>query len=169
MGKFRKQLLPPASTFYKSELKLSRPSRGWARSACPFHSGTNPSAFAVNLVTGGYCCHNCGIRGGDLVDFVRQRDRCDFVTAAKSLGAWDADGVESDLVRLEREAKRRARQEKHDRYRDQLEQLLDQIETYEAVNNLAVAVGHGPLSRTALNGMFFVGVRYLNLKLEGEK
>jgi CHC2 zinc finger len=86
---FQKQLLPPASVFYAAELgKLTRPSRGWSRGRCPFHDSKSGVSFSVNLDTGGFYCFGCGARGGDLVDFVQLRDRCDFTMACKRLGAW---------------------------------------------------------------------------------
>jgi CHC2 zinc finger len=93
-SRFRKEHLPPASVFYRKEFqRLSRPSRGWARTACPFHQGHNRTAFSVNLETGGFRCFNCGVKGGDVVAYVMLRDRLDFKAAAKSLGAWDEGGM----------------------------------------------------------------------------
>jgi|ERR1017187_4698333 DNA primase len=86
---FDRSALPPPQGFYQSELgKLTRPSRGWARTTCPFHQGSNKTAFAVNLETGGFFCFNCGVKGGDVLDFVKLRDRVDFKRAAQQLGAW---------------------------------------------------------------------------------
>jgi hypothetical protein len=97
---FRREQLPPAETFYRSEFdRLSRPSRGWARTRCPLHGGDNPTSFSVNLETGGFYCHSCGAKGGDLVDYVQARDHCDFPTACKTLGCWDETGTPTKLVR----------------------------------------------------------------------
>jgi hypothetical protein len=86
---FDRALLPPVRGFYEREIgRLSRPSRGWARTTCPFHQGSNKTAFAVNLETGGFYCFNCGVKGGDIVSFVMLRDGLDFVRAAKQLGVW---------------------------------------------------------------------------------
>lgn len=98
VSRFRRELLPPASVFWKRELaprQLSRPSRGWARTTCPLHGGDNPTAFVVNLHSGAFYCHACGVKGGDIVAFVQQRDKLDFKTAATALGAWDKtrDGI----------------------------------------------------------------------------
>lgn len=106
-------MLPPASSFFRKEFpKLSRSSRGWRRTACPFHGGTNPTALSVNEQTGGFFCFNCGAKGGDLVAFVMQRYGMSFQDAAKELGAWDATNTvsagEIRRIQREREEERRA-------------------------------------------------------------
>ena len=84
---------PPASGFYRQEFQnLSRPSRGWARTSCCFHHGDNPTSLALNIETGGFYCHACGAKGGDLIDFIMLRDGLSFKGAAKRLGAWDESG-----------------------------------------------------------------------------
>lgn len=91
-GRYRRGLVPPPQTFYENELgELRRPSRDWAKpkDGCPFHPSKSKQSFAVNLVSGAYHCFGCGASGGDIVDFVRLRDKCDFRTAAQTLGAWD--------------------------------------------------------------------------------
>jgi excisionase family DNA binding protein len=85
--------------FWKAELaprSLSRPSRGWARTTCPFHHGDNPTAFSVNLNTGVFYCHACGAKG-DMLSFVMQRDHVDFKAAAVYLGAWDDSALTDDV------------------------------------------------------------------------
>lgn len=95
-----RELLPPSRVFYRNEFpRLSRPSRGWARTNCPLHEGKNPTSFSVNLETGSFWCHSCGARGGDLIDYFMQRDHCDFLTACKTLGCWDENGKPPKLVR----------------------------------------------------------------------
>lgn len=81
---FDRAALPSPRIFYEHEgLKLSRPSRGWARSKCPLHGGDNPTSFAVNLDTGGFFCHSCGAKGGDVLEFVRRRYQLSFPDALK--------------------------------------------------------------------------------------
>jgi hypothetical protein len=46
----------------------------------------------VNLASGGWCCMACGMSGGDVLAYEMRRTNADFVTAAKSLGAWEDDG-----------------------------------------------------------------------------
>jgi hypothetical protein len=92
---FDRSLLPPARTFYESELgPLGRPNRaGWSSGPCPFHKSKSGKSFAVH-VDGAFVCRGCGVKGRDLVAFVQQRDRCDFKTAGERLGAWTKDGVQ---------------------------------------------------------------------------
>jgi DNA primase len=88
-GQFQRELLPPARSFYENELrKLTRPSRGWARGNCPFHESKSRSSFSVNLDSGGFYCFGCEVKGGDILDFVKLRDKVDFKRAAQILGAW---------------------------------------------------------------------------------
>ena len=54
---------------------------------CPFHSEKSPS-FTVNQARQFYYCYGCKA-GGDAINFVKQRDRVEFVDALKSL-AQDA-------------------------------------------------------------------------------
>jgi hypothetical protein len=100
-NRFRKDLLPPARSFYERELgELRRPARGWAspKAGCPFHDSESKTSFSVNLDTGGFYCFGCGAKGGDVVAFVMLRDKVDFKTAAKSQGAWDDGGLQIGAV-----------------------------------------------------------------------
>ena len=100
-SRFRPERLPLPAQFWKSELaphRVSRPSRGWARTTCPLHHGDNPTAFSVNLNTGAFYCHACGAKG-DMLSYVMQRDHVDFKTAAMSLGAWDDNAQAADVRR----------------------------------------------------------------------
>jgi hypothetical protein len=67
---------------------------------CPFHGGTNKTAFSVNLDNGGFYCFNCGIRGGDIIAFTMQRNGLSFPDACKRLGIWK-DARMSDIARRE--------------------------------------------------------------------
>jgi len=98
---FDRSALPPARSFYEKELgRLSRASNGWARTACPFHQGSNKTAFSVNVDSGGFYCFNCGVKGGDLVDYIQLRQKVDFKRAAQLLGAWrDISPVEKRALR----------------------------------------------------------------------
>lgn len=95
-GHFDRSLLPPAKTFYEAEGVIDsrrRPDgRGWIRGDCWFHKSKSHTSFAVHL-DGGFFCHGCGVKGGDLIDFVKLRDGVGFQAACKILGAWvDRDG-----------------------------------------------------------------------------
>ena len=122
---FDRALLPPPQSFYQRELgKLSRPSRGWARSRCPFHNGNNPWAFSVNLGMGGFHCFNCGVKGGDVLSFLQLRYNLDFKTAAKQLGAWRENltgdefrQIHAEVLKREQERERHIRLEHDQRVR----------------------------------------------------
>lgn len=87
---FEKSLLPPARVFYEQEIgRVRRPDRkGWARVSCPFHQPDRHPSLSVNLNSGGFFCFSCGVRGGDILDFLRQRYGISFKAAAQQLGAW---------------------------------------------------------------------------------
>jgi DNA primase len=75
------------AVFYAAEITGLR-GRGEEREGfCPFHDNTDTRAFGVNVRTGAYLCRNpeCGKRGGDVIDFYRERHGCDFPTALAEL------------------------------------------------------------------------------------
>lgn len=108
---FRKDLLPSPATFWKDVLATrSRASRGWIRSRCPIHKGANPTSFVANLETGGFFCHACGVKGGDILDFIRLRHGYSFKEAAAKLGAWSdqpLNAIERERLIQERQQSRR--------------------------------------------------------------
>jgi hypothetical protein len=86
-GHFQPELLPPPRAFYEKELgKLTRPSRGWVRGNCPFHESRSRASFSVNLDSGGFYCFGCEAKGGDILDFVKLRDRSISSELPKYLG-----------------------------------------------------------------------------------
>ncbi len=109
---FSRERLPSAASFYANELgKLSRPSRGWATARCPFHQPDKRPSLSVNLTGGGFLCFSCQARGGSIIDFLMLRDRVDFMTAAKRLGAWrDLTESERSLLAEQRRERNRAKQ-----------------------------------------------------------
>ena len=46
----------------------------------------------INLRSGGFCCMNCGARGGDVLAFEMALNGSEFVEAARRLGAWVDNG-----------------------------------------------------------------------------
>jgi hypothetical protein len=95
-AKFLREMLPPAFTFYETELgTLTSPRRGWRMGRCPFHPSKSGKSFSVH-VDGGFFCHGCQSKGGDLIAFVRLRDHCDFASACKTLGCWVEDGKQPE-------------------------------------------------------------------------
>ena len=108
MTHFDKALLPPANSFYHSELgQLPRPDRhGWCRTNCPFHKSKSKKSFSVNVSHGGFYCFGCGAKGGDPVAFLMQRDKLTFRRACEALGAWK-DLSAGDHQRIEEEKRDR--------------------------------------------------------------
>jgi DNA primase len=148
--RFDKSLLPDARLFFEREIgRLSRPDRkGWALGNCPFHSSKSKRSLSVHR-DGAFHCFGCGAKGGDLIAFIRLRDRVSFKEACQQLGCWRETSPDdlAKVRRLERdkEAKRQAesqrqQQEKLERikvrdalhtleaFRDQKSRQLDQLE-----------------------------------------
>jgi DNA primase len=108
MTHFDKALLPPAKVFYLSEIgPLTREDRrGWAKGRCPFHESKSGKSFSVHVSDGGWFCHGCGVKGGDIVAFLMKRDGMNFRQACESLGAWK-DLSADDRRRIETEKRDR--------------------------------------------------------------
>lgn len=89
---FKRENLPDAESYFEGiGLKLQGPrSAKWKTTRCEFHDGSD--SMRVNLASGGWCCMACGESGGDVLAYEMKRTGADFVTAAKSLGAWVDDG-----------------------------------------------------------------------------
>ena len=81
----------PASYYEAQGLRLRGPrSAKWRTTACAFHSGSD--SMRINLHTGGFCCMNCGARGGDVLAYEMALNGSEFIEAARRLGAWVEDG-----------------------------------------------------------------------------
>ena len=105
---FDRSALPPAETFYRQEFdRLPRPSRGWVQVRCCFHDDRRPS-LSLNLHQGHFFCHSCGVKGGDVISFVMQRDGVSFRRACERLRAW-TDGSAESQRELERSRRGRKR------------------------------------------------------------
>ena len=89
---FDRNLLPDPASYYEAQgLRLTGPrSAKWRTTACAFHGGSD--SMRVNLRTGGFCCMNCGARGGDVLAYEMAVSGLDFIEAARRLGAWVEDG-----------------------------------------------------------------------------
>lgn len=84
--KFNRNLLPDPLEYYKTQgIKLIGYSL-WRASICPFHEDRKPS-LSINIQNGGYFCHGCGAKGGDVLDFHRRKHNLSFLDAAKDLNA----------------------------------------------------------------------------------
>jgi hypothetical protein len=87
-GRYRRDLLPEPSAYYVQHLTKLQERGEWAQACCPFHEDHRPS-LSVNLMHGGFVCHACGARGGDVLAFHRRLKNLGFVAATKELGAWE--------------------------------------------------------------------------------
>ena len=67
---------------YIPELVLH--SDGTYRCACRLHNGTNPDSFTVFPSSNRYFCFSC-LRSGDIIQYVMDRDECNFDTAIATL------------------------------------------------------------------------------------
>jgi DNA primase len=59
-------------------------SDGSSRMRCPLHGGTNPTSFTVFPDTNEFHCWSCGA-SGNIIEFVMQRDSCEFDVALSTL------------------------------------------------------------------------------------
>ena len=76
--------------FYHAELPAMPPPRGsgWRDGGlCPFHPDKQAGSYRVNLETGAFLCFACGTKGGDIIDFIQQRDGLSFPEAVQKLSS----------------------------------------------------------------------------------
>lgn len=85
----RDRLPEPIGYFESQGLKLSKRGK-WRTTECRFHGGSD--SMRLNTATGAWVCMSCGAKGGDVLAYEMAATGVDFVTAAKSLGAWVDDG-----------------------------------------------------------------------------
>jgi len=112
---FDRSALPPGRPFYQREFgKLGREDgSGWSRvlSGCPFHQSQSKTSFRVHR-DGGFYCHGCQAKGGDVLAYMRLRHNLTFKQAAQQLGAWVADREQQrEIHRREQERQRQLEQE----------------------------------------------------------
>ena len=67
---FIRENLPDPVTYFENEgLKLTGKSK-WRTTACNFHGGSD--SMRINTESGGFCCMNCGFKGGDVLAYHMQ-------------------------------------------------------------------------------------------------
>ena len=74
--------------FYTQELQEARINvrKKWAIAGlCPFHEDRRIGSFYINTETGGFICHSCGNKGGDIIAFVRMKYQLPFKEAVQKL------------------------------------------------------------------------------------
>lgn len=89
---FLRDHLPDWHTYAGVEgLTLKHTARAkWGTTECRFHGGSD--SMRVHLSSGGWCCMNCGTKGGDVLAYHMQMHGLEFTQAARALGAWADDG-----------------------------------------------------------------------------
>lgn len=80
-----KNRITPEVYFAKElpHLKLTRSTK-WLTVNCSFHADGKPS-MRINLESGGFFCHSCGAKGGDIISFEMQRSCLSFKQAMEKL------------------------------------------------------------------------------------
>jgi hypothetical protein len=88
--KFDRTRLPHPENYYAREfpeIKQIKLKSEWFNVRCCFHQDVHPS-LGIHLVSGGFHCFACGVKGGDVLAFHRLRYRLRFLEAVNQLGAW---------------------------------------------------------------------------------
>lgn len=83
----RSNLLSP-ELFWAAHGITLKAKQGWVMGKCIFHNDTHAS-LGINAESGGFFCHACGVKGGDVLAAYQLITGCDFITSAKALGAWE--------------------------------------------------------------------------------
>jgi len=78
--------LPSPFYYYKKIFPNITNGSEWASVCCCFHKDANPS-LSLNLKSGGFFCHACGAKGGDLIVFHRLHKNTGFSEAVEQLKA----------------------------------------------------------------------------------
>ena len=81
--------LPTPSQYLTERGLLKSKARGeWAAITCPAHKGgaEQNASLRVSQIDGHYCCHACGVKGGDIVALHRLITGMGFIEAVSGLG-----------------------------------------------------------------------------------
>lgn len=84
-----KKLISPKN-YYSYELVgylSNKTGNGWYlwKGLCPFHNDKKSGSFFINIETGAFKCFSCGVSGGDIIDFQKQKYSQTFSEAISSL------------------------------------------------------------------------------------
>jgi len=74
--------------FYTSEGQeiTTRSGSPWKQGGlCPFHEDRHAGSFYIHSTSGGYCCFSCGAKGGDIINFTRNKYGLRFGDALRKL------------------------------------------------------------------------------------
>ena len=76
--------LPSPVVYYKKIFPNIKQCSEWVNVCCCFHSDNNPS-LSINLKSGGFFCHACHAKGGDVIAFHQQHYKLGFKEALLQL------------------------------------------------------------------------------------
>lgn len=81
---FSRDELPSPFFYYKKIFPNLRPASEWVNVCCCFHNDSKPS-LSLNLKSGRFICHACGVKGGDVIEFHRKHNGLGFKEALLQL------------------------------------------------------------------------------------
>jgi hypothetical protein len=79
-------LLTPIE-YYTGQFSKLKSNKKWSNVICPFHDDKTPS-LSLNLETGGFFCHACQTKGGNLISFHMKRYSMNYKEAISVLRGW---------------------------------------------------------------------------------
>ena len=133
-------------------IKINR--TGFCR--CPFH---NERTASMKIYAQSFYCFGCGA-GGDVIDFVRLYERCDFKTAFRMLGGeFDNHTKKHALSAYKRDADKRTREKRTARKAEALDDSRAMLAAYR--NALDLIPADSPLRAALL-------AQYENERLNNE-
>ena len=123
---------------------------------CPFH---NERTASMKIYAQSFYCFGCGV-GGDVIDFVRLYERCDFKTAFRMLGGeFDSHTKKHSLSAYKRDADKRTREKQTARKAEALDDSRAMLAAYR--NALDLIPADSPLRAALL-------AQYENERLNNE-
>jgi len=123
---------------------------------CPFH---NERTASMKIYAQSFYCFGCGA-GGDVIDFVRLYERCDFKTAFRMLGGeFDNHTKKHALSAYKRDADKRTREKQTARKAEALDDSRAMLAAYR--NALDLIPADSPLRAALL-------AQYENERLNNE-
>lgn len=123
---------------------------------CPFH---NEKTASMKIYPTSFFCYGCGV-GGDVIDFVRLYEQCDFKTAFRMLGGeFDSHTKKHALSAYKRDADKRTREKQTARKAEALDDSRAMLAAYR--NALDLIPADSPLRAALL-------AQYENERLNNE-
>lgn len=123
---------------------------------CPFH---NERTASMKIYAQSFYCFGCGA-GGDVIDFVRLYEHCDFKTAFRMLGGeFDSHTKKHALSAYKRDADKRTREKQTARKAEALDDSRAMLAAYR--NALDLIPADSPLRAALL-------AQYENERLNNE-